>query len=56
MTKAGTIEYKMPEAVAREYLKMRNAEEKKMKPNDYLCKIVDEQYGLLGKCVRVIRD
>ena len=56
MTKAGTIEYKMPEAVAKEYLKMRNAEEKKMKPNDYLCKIVDEQYGLLGKCVRVIRE
>lgn len=55
MTKAGTIEYKMPEEVVKQYLKMRNAEEKKMTPNEYLCKIVNEQYGLLGKCVRVIR-
>ena len=55
MTKAGFIEYKMPEAVVKEYLKMRTAEEKKMKINDYLCKIVDEQYGLLGKCVKVIK-
>ena len=56
MTKAGTIEYKMPTMVAKEYLKMRSAEDKKMKPNDYLCKVVDEQYGLLRKCTRVILD
>lgn len=55
MTKSGIIEYKMPEEVVKQYLKMRNAEEKKMTPNEYLCKIVNEQYGLLGKCVRVIR-
>ena len=36
MTKAGTIEYKMPEQTARELLKMRKGEETKMTPNEYL--------------------
>ena len=56
MTKAGTIEYKMPEQTARELLKMRKGDETKMTPNEYLCKVVNEQYGLLGCCVRVIKD
>ena len=56
MEKAGTIEYKMPEQTARELLKMRKGEETKMTPNEYLCKVVNEQYGLLGCCVRVIKD
>ena len=55
MTKAGTIEYKMPEHAAKELLKMRKGEEIKMTPNEYLCKVVNEQYGLLDRCVRVIK-
>ena len=35
--KAGFIEYKMPEAMAKAYLNGRTAEEKKMRPNDFLC-------------------
>ena len=53
--KAGFIEYKMPEAMARAYLNGRNAEEKKMHPNDFLRKIVNEGFGLKGYCTRVIR-
>ena len=41
MTKAGTIEYKMPEQTAKELLKMRKGEETKMTPNEYLCKVVN---------------
>lgn len=55
MTKAGYIEYKMPELIAKEYLKARAGEDKKINANEYLCKIVDEEFGLLGKCVRVIK-
>ena len=53
--KAGFIEYKMPEAMAKAYLNGRTAEEKKMRPNDFLCKIVNEEFGLKGYCTRVIR-
>lgn len=53
--KAGLIEYKMPEAMAKTYLNGRNAEEKKMHPNDFLCKIVNESFGLKGYCTHVIR-
>ena len=53
--KAGCIEYKMPEQMARELLKNRKGDETKMRPNDYLCKIVNENFGLKGYCVRVIR-
>ena len=53
--KAGFIEYKIPEAMAKAYLNERTAEEKKMRPNDFLCKIVNEGFGLKGYCTRVIR-
>lgn len=53
--KAGLIEYKMPEAMAKAYLNGRTAEEKKMHPNDFLCKIVNEGFGLKGYCTHVIR-
>lgn len=48
------IEYKMPIAVAKALLKDRNTADLKMQLNDFLCKIVNEQYGLLGNCVKVI--
>ena len=55
MEKAGIIEYKMPEDVAKEYLKHRQGDDLKLHPNDYLCKVVNEEYCLKGYCVRVIR-
>ena len=53
--KVGAIEYKMPDQMARELLKARKGDEVKMHPNDYLCKIVNEQFGLKCHCARVIR-
>ena len=48
------IEYKMPEQMARELLKARKGEAAKMRPNDYLCKYVNENFGLIGYCVKVL--
>jgi hypothetical protein len=45
----------MPEAMARELLKNRKGDETKMRPNDFLCKVVNENFGLKGHCVNVIR-
>ena len=53
--KTGFIEYKMPERMAQEYLKDRKGDDAKMRPNDYLCKVVNENFGLKGLCVNVIR-
>ena len=52
--KPGRIDYKMPKAMAQELLKARKGSEMKMQPNDYLCKIVNENFGLMYNCVRVI--
>lgn len=49
----GMLEYKMPVETYNEYVRAA----KKANVGDiqaYLCKIVNEQYGLLGTCVRVI--
>ena len=53
--KCGAVEYKMPRAMAKEYLKNRSGDDLKMRPNDYLVKVVNENFGLLHKCVRVIQ-
>lgn len=49
----GYFEYKMPYGIYNDYVKSA----KKENAGDiqtYLCNIVNEQYGLLGTCVRVI--
>ena len=51
MTKIGTVEYKMPQQTTKELLKMPKSEETKMTSNE----LVNEQYGLLGQCVRIIK-
>ena len=53
--KAGCVEYKMPDKMARELLKNRKGDEAKMRPNDFLCMVVNENFGLKGHCVNVIR-
>ena len=49
-----SIEYKMPVAMAETYLKQRKGNDAKMNPNEFLCKLVNEEYGVLGNCVNVI--
>lgn len=48
-----TYEYKMTETLAKNLLNTRKGEEKKMRPQDYLCKFVNEQFGIKGTCIRV---
>ena len=52
----GSIEYKMPEELAKQLLKKRKGVEgvNKMKPNEYLCYVVNEEFGIKGNCVKVI--
>ena len=52
--KPGNIEYKMPQAMADALLKERRDDEKKMRPQEYLVKVVNEHFGLLYNCSRVI--
>ena len=56
--KADFIEYRMGKECMQSILEDRKAhgtpDEKKMDVQDYLCKYVDEQYGLLGQCVKVV--
>ena len=53
--KAGSVEYKMPYAMAKSYLAMRKESEKKLHPLVYLAKVVNEEFGLKGQCVKVIQ-
>lgn len=53
--KAGYIEYKMPNALAVNILKTRKGTDQTMDPQAYLCKVVNEEYGLKGECIKVTR-
>lgn len=50
------IAYRMPVGVAKAYLKNRHSDENKMNNQAYLCKMVNQDYGLKGNCVKVIID
>ena len=50
----GSVEFKMPEAMAKSYLESRSKSDKKMEPKEYLIKVVNEEFGLKGRCVNVI--
>ena len=47
------IEYEMPKAFAKEILATRKGEERNMQPQTFLCKVVNEEFGLLGNCIKV---
>ena len=48
------IEYKMPTVFAKTLLKNRKGNDVKLKPNEYLCKYVNEQFCVKGICTKVI--
>ena len=50
----GDFEYKMSVEMADALLKLRKGEEKKKHPSEYLCEIVDAEFGIKGVCSRVI--
>ena len=51
--KVGSVEYIMNSLMADEILKTRKGDDKKMRPQDYLVKYVNEDCGLLRNCTKV---
>ena len=47
------IEYKMSPVLAETYLRIWK-KTKKGTPQEFLCKVVNEEFGLKGECVRVL--
>ena len=50
----GNFEYKMTKEMANAYLNARKGEEKKKHPQEYLCQIVNNEFGIKGNCTRVL--
>ena len=50
----GDLSYTMTAGMAKDLLEQRKGDEKKMRPQEYLCKVVNEQFGLKGNCISVI--
>lgn len=48
------VEYRMPKASIIDLLNNRTKLEQKINPQKYLCDYVNNEYGLMGYCVRVI--
>lgn len=48
------FEYKMSEQLVQTYLKMRKGKDKTADPQEYLCKIINEEYGIKGNCTKVL--
>jgi hypothetical protein len=44
----------MSEGMAKAYLDSRKGEDKKKHPGDYLREVVDSDFGIKGRCSRVI--
>lgn len=47
------IEYSMPKEMAKEILATRKGENRNMNPQTFLCKVVNEEFGLKGNCTKV---
>ena len=50
----GYFEYKMSKDMANAYLNARKGEDKKKRPQEYLCQIVNDNFGIKGTCVKVL--
>lgn len=50
----GYFEYKMNKDMANAYLNARKGEDKKKRPQEYLCQIVNDNFGIKGTCIKVL--
>lgn len=50
----GDIEYEMSKELAKNILNGRKGTEVNMHPQEFLCKVVNEEFGIKGNCTRVI--
>lgn len=56
MTNNCNFKYKMSKAMADAYLKSRSGDEKNKHPQEYLCMVVNSEFGVKGNCIQVIID
>lgn len=49
----GPIEYEMPKEMAKILLAERKGTDRNMHPQEYLKKVVNEDFGIKGNCVKV---
>lgn len=50
----GDFEYKMTKEMADAYLKGRKGPDKNKHPQEYLCQVVNNEFGIKGTCTRVL--
>lgn len=50
----GGIEYEMTKEMAKQILATRKGADQNMHPQEFLKKIVNEEFGLKGNCTRVL--
>lgn len=50
----GSYEYKMTKEMASAYLNSRKGDDKKKHPQEYLCQVVNDEFGIKGNCIRVL--
>lgn len=50
----GGIEYEMPKELAKQILATRKGADQNVHPQEFLCRVVNEEFGLKGYCTRVI--
>ena len=49
----GNIEYEMNSQLAKSILDTRKGTERNMPPQQFLCQIVNEEFGIKGNCIKV---
>lgn len=54
VSQKGNFEYKMSKEMANAYLKDRKGTDKNKHPQDYLCQVVNNEFGIKGNCTRVL--
>jgi signal recognition particle GTPase len=50
----GDVEYEMSKEMAKQILATRKGTDQNMHPQEFLCKVVNEEFGIKGNCVRVL--
>ena len=50
----GFFEFKMTKEMANTYLNSRKGDDKKKRPQEYLCQVVNNEFGMKGTCTRVL--
>ena len=50
----GEIEYEMSKEMAKQILATRKGADQNVHPQEFLCRIVNEEFGLKGNCTRVL--